>query len=96
MYEVDEETKELKLTEEQPDTGTAALQSLEAWSHFPAALLNTVGRTTHVGNPEEGDPILEKDPMTERFRGLNEDNPVAKYSEEQMFSWISKVCGDTQ
>ena len=84
-----------KMAEEQPDLGTAALASLEAWGHFQACILSTVGRCTHASNPEEGDPLLEADPYIERFRALNEDVPVAKFSEEQQFSWVSKVCGDT-
>jgi len=53
-----------------------------------------MGRSAYIGTPEEGDPILESDPQVERFRSLGEDNPVVRVSEEQAFSWISKVCGD--
>ena len=55
-----------------------------------------MGRSAYIGTPEEGDPILESDPQVERFRSLGEDNPVVRVSEEQAFSWISKVCGDQQ
>ena len=55
-----------------------------------------MGRCNYIGTPEEGDPILESDPQVERFRSLSEDNPVLRISEEVAYSWISKVCGDTQ
>lgn len=82
MYEVDEETKEIKLGEEAPDTSAAALNSTEAWCHYNPAILSTQGRCTYAVEPAEGDDIAEKDPQIDRFRALVEDTPVAKYTEE--------------
>lgn len=77
---MDEETNAIKFSEEQPDTSTDALKSLEAWCHYPPYILNA-GRCSHP-EPDIADEearneamgkIKEADPEVERFKGLNED-----------------------
>jgi len=46
MFEVDEESQEVKFTEEQPPMDTEALRSLENWSHFWPSVLKA-GRCSH-------------------------------------------------
>lgn len=82
------------------DNNTAALASLEVWTHKNPNLLKC-GRCTHkapAGLEEEAaDEYLEKakeaDPVVERFeRPLNEDAPYPGLE----VAWTSKVVGDTQ
>jgi hypothetical protein len=42
--------------------------------------------------------LNEKDPSCDKFRAINEDAPVTGLPEgtETPFSWVAKVCGDTQ
>ena len=42
--------------------------------------------------------LAEKDPISERFKGINDDAPVTGLPAglETGFSWVSKVVGDTQ
>ena len=75
MYEVDEETNEIKLTEEfaMPED----IKSLESWAHNHSNILQ-VGRCSHtapVGIPEEElDDFIakrdEEDKVEERYRDL--------------------------
>lgn len=96
MFEVDEETLEVKFTEEQPPMDTEPLKSLENWSHFWPSILKA-GRCTHSepeGMDEEEkaafmEKLAEEDKAEERFKAVNEDTPLFKEA-----SWISKVCGD--
>lgn len=99
LFEIDEETQEVKMAEEPPVLGTEEAKSLEAWAHQQPIILKN-GRTTHkppTGMPEgEQEEYLakmaEEDKVEERFRAIQEDNPIAPLE----FAWISKVCGDTQ
>ena len=98
MFEVDEESLEVKFTEEQPPMDTEPLKSLENWSHFWPSILKA-GRCTHSepeGMDEEEkaafmEKLAEEDKAEERFRAINEDTPLFKEA-----SWITKVCGDLQ
>lgn len=99
LYEIDEETNEMKLAEEFGMPGTEELRSLEAWGNLLPVILK-VGRTTHiepVGMAEEEKEeymakLGDEDKTEERFRGINEHNPMPGLET----SWISRVCGDLQ
>ena len=75
MYEIDEETNEIKLTEEfaMPED----IKSLESWAHQHGNILQ-VGRCSHtppVGIPEEEQEDFiakrdEEDKVEERYRDL--------------------------
>ncbi|MCG8378554.1 MAG: hypothetical protein MI865_03650 [Proteobacteria bacterium] len=99
MYEIDEETNEMKLAEEFAVPATEELKSLETWAHLHAIILNA-GRITHAVpdhiKEEEKDEYLEKlntdDPTVERFRALNEDAPMPGLET----AWLSKIAGDPQ
>ena len=94
---MDEESGEMKFAEEFAVPGTEELKNLENWGHMHAIILKA-GRTSHfvpstVGE-EEKDEYLEKlntaDPTVERFRGVNEDTPIAIHNT----SWLTKLAGD--
>lgn len=97
MYEVDEETNEIKLTEEfaMPED----IKSLESWAHNHSNIL-TVGRCSHtapVGIPEEElDDFIakrdEEDKVEERYRDLAQDAPITGLET----AWTVKTCGDNQ
>jgi radial spoke head protein 4A len=99
MFEVDEETNEVKLAEETPDMSTEAMKSLENWAHMQPNILK-VGRCSHMApanlNEEQVEEYMgkmaEEDKVEDRFRALMEDTPVG--SSES--AWVSKVSGDTQ
>jgi radial spoke head protein 4/6 len=99
LYELDEETQEVKMAEEPPSLSVEEAKSLESWSHQQPILLKN-GRCTHkppVGMPEgEHEDYLakmaEEDKVEERFRTVNEDNPIPPLEA----AWLSKVCGDQQ
>ena len=77
MYEIDEETNEIKLSEEFAMPSTEELKSLEAWGHTHANILK-VGRCSHTApvgvNEEELDDFIAKrdedDKVEERYRDL--------------------------
>lgn len=100
MYEVDEETNEVKMAEEFALPPTGELVSMEAWGHKHPNLLKA-GRCSHIApqgmGEEERDEYLakvgEEDKAEERFRGVNEDTPVTG---PEGIAWTSKVCGDNQ
>lgn len=77
MFEVDEESQEVKFTEEQPAMDTETLKTLENWSHFWPGILKA-GRCTHiapVGMDEEEtaaamEKLAEEDKAEERFKAL--------------------------
>lgn len=58
------------------------------------------GRVTHIAPPdldeEQSEELLsklnDKDPVVDRFRGINEDSPV----EGLETAWLSKLIGDPQ
>jgi radial spoke head protein 4A len=99
LYEIDEETNEVKPAEEFAMPGTEELKSLEIWGHKHPILLKA-GRCSHIApqgmGEEERDEYLakigEEDKVEERFRALNEDTPIPSLET----AWTSKVCGDTQ
>jgi len=99
LYEIDEETQEVKLAEEFAMPGTEELKSLEIWGHKYPILLKA-GRCTHIApagmSEEERDEYMakigEEDKAEERYRALMEDVPFKGLET----AWISKVCGDTQ
>ena len=98
LFVKDDETEEVKFSEEFTFPKTDELKSLENWSNVHQIILQA-GRTTHLppeGVDEEGLPdaiaaLEEKDPTCERFRDLAQHKP---YQGEQP-AWISKVVGDT-
>lgn len=92
MYDLDEETNEVKLAEEQPDMGTDALKSLEAWCHYKP-IIHDGGMCKKQVDPnaaeeDAGDGAEEIPP----FRILTEDQAMDKVPG----AWISRVSGDTQ
>jgi radial spoke head protein 4A len=99
IYEVDEETNEMKFAEEWAIPGTDELKSLETWTHLPACVLKA-GRISHLPPthlPEEEQEeflgkLAEEDPVIDRFRALNEDAPMPGLET----AWLSKLVGDTQ
>ena len=99
LFEIDEETNEMKYAEEFAVPGTEELKSLETWGNLHPIILKA-GRCNHVV-PEsiaedERDAYLEKlgedDKTEERFRALNEHQPMPGMET----AWISKVVGDAQ
>ena len=98
-YEIDEETQEQKLTEEQPSLAVDDLKSLESWSHLYPIVLKA-GRCTHsepVGLTDEEkeeymNKLNEEDKTEDRFKAVNEDTPVPGYES----SWLTKVNGELQ
>jgi|TARA_B110001450_G_C17623867_1_gene482332 radial spoke head protein 4/6 len=99
LYEIDEETQEIKPAEEYSLPGVDELKSLEVWAHRHPNILKA-GRCSHTAPEGIAEDALEEflakqaedDKVEERFRALNEDTPVVG-SET---AWISRVCGDTQ
>jgi len=99
IFEIDEETNEMKLAEEFAMPSTEELKSLEAWGHKQQILLKA-GRCSHMAPAGMGEEekeewmakMGEEDKQEERFRALQEDQPITGLET----SWISKVCGDTQ
>lgn len=103
LIEIDEESGREKYSEEFNIPGTEELKSLEIWGHQHQAILSH-GRVSHAIAPGAADAeeqmaaLNEKEPAIERFKGINDDVPVSGLPAglETGFSWISKVCGDTQ
>lgn len=105
LFEMDEETSEIKFAEEYQMPPVEDLRNLENWSNLLPSVLKA-GRTAHVDpegvDEEEATAIKEKleadDPQVERFRTLNEHVPVPKTGpkKEEDKSWIAKLVGDTQ
>jgi hypothetical protein len=101
LYEIDEETNEVKLSEEATIPPTSELNNLEAWSHKHPILLKA-GRCSHIaplGMDEEAKEeymakLEEEDKKEERFRALNEDTPYPSNGLE--VAWLSKIVGDSQ
>jgi radial spoke head protein 4/6 len=100
LIEVDEETGKEKFAEEfTMPTAPEEVKSLEIWGHQHPILLQA-GRVTHIAPPtmneEEKEEYLgklaETDAPVDRFRALNEDQPMPGLE----FSWLSKVAGDIQ
>ena len=99
LYEIDEETQEVKMAEEFTMPSTEELNNMENWGHQHPIILK-VGRCSHVApahmTDEEKEEYLgklgEEDKVEERFRALNEDVPIKGLET----AWINKICGDTQ
>ena len=105
MYEIPdpgegEEAKkpEMQLAEEQPDLGSSALQSLEAWSNMWAHILDD-GRTTYV-KPED----MEEEAWEAKMGEIAEEDKVDRFRSLELHTkvpgveaaWTSKIVGDTQ
>jgi len=75
VIEIDEETQEEKVPEEEPSFNTETLKSLETWGHRYQNILNA-GRCSHMAplgmTDEEKDEymakVAEEDKVEERFR----------------------------
>ena len=99
IYEIDEESQEVKMAEEAPALGVEELKNLETWGHFHPIILK-VGRCSHippVGMDDEAkeeyhEKLEAEDKVEERFKCINEDAPIPSLET----SWISRVCGDNQ
>ena len=99
LFEIDEETNEMRFAEEFVMPTTDELKSTESWSHLHPVILKA-GRTTHAepeGLDEEAkeeymNKLAEEDKTEERFRTINEDNALKGYES----AWISRVVGDQQ
>ena len=98
LFVLDEETNEVKFSEEFAFPKTDELRDIKAWSNVHQVILQA-GRTTHVApagvGEEELPGVMEeleaKDPTVERFRDIGEHTPFAG----EQPAWISKVVGDT-
>lgn len=99
LFEIDEETNEVKFSEEFVMPGSDELRSFEAWGNLHPIILKA-GRTTHIepeGLDEEAKDehmakLAEEDKTEERFRALTEHSSVPG----MQAAWTSKVCGDQQ
>ena len=99
LYEIDEETQEMKFAEEFTMPGTEELKSTEAWGNLYPIILKA-GRTTHIEPEGMADEekeeymakLADEDKAEERFRGINEHVPMPGLET----AWSSKVCGDVQ
>jgi len=97
LFEIDEDTNEMKFAEEFAMPATDELKSLETWGNLHPIILKA-GRTTHYApagmEDEEREALLEtlaeRDPTQERFRALAENTPMPGLE----FSWLSKIVGD--
>lgn len=99
LFEIDEETQEVKMADEPPSLGVEEAKSLEAWGHQQQIILKT-GRCSHmapVGMSEADQEdymtkLADEDKVEERFRAIQEDAPIQGLE----FAWTSKVSGDPQ
>jgi radial spoke head protein 4A len=99
LFEMDEETSEMKFSEEFAMPGTEELKSLEVWGNLHPIILKA-GRTTHIEPEGMADEekeefmakLADEDKSEERFRGLNEHVPMPGMET----AWSTKVCGDVQ
>lgn len=97
LFEIDEETNEMRFAEEFGMPSTDELKSTESWSHLHPVILKS-GRTTHFepeGMDEEAkeeymNKLAEEDKTEERFRTINENTPLKGYES----AWVSRVVGD--
>ena len=97
LYEIDEESSTQKFAEEWSIPSTDELKSLEIWGHAHPVILQA-GRIVHMADPKLSEEekeeyfakLIEQDPTVDRFRGLNEDAPIAGLET----AWLSKVVGD--
>lgn len=100
MYEIDEETNQVKLAEEFEVPSTADLANPESWAHRHPNLLKA-GRCSHLapeGLDEEAveaymEKQAEEDKVEERFRSI-QDEGYAPYPGLEN-AWLSKTVGDS-
>lgn len=98
QFEIDDETNQMKFSEEFTMPSTQELNSLESWSNISQSILKN-GRVAYVAPDHLDDEAkeaylsekAEADPQIERFRTLNEHTPCMKGMET---AWICKVVGD--
>ena len=101
MFAEDEETKEVKLSDEFTFPKTEELKDTEKWSNVHQQIL-FAGRVAHLEPTEFGEEGLEgaieklntDDPQVERFRPINAHTPISGIGENALPSWVSKVVGD--
>lgn len=100
LYEIDEETNKVKMSEEFALPSTDELKTLEAWGNTQASILK-VGRTSHHAPEGLEDEAKEAylaeqeasgDTPAERFRALVEHTAMPGMET----AWLSKVVGDQQ
>ena len=102
LYTFDDETNAMKFDEEFVMPETDALKNLTEWGNLHQIILKA-GRTTLL--PPDADPsdpefdpdtalaaMQEADPTVERFRDLEQHEPIAPGQP----SWISRIVGDNQ
>ena len=101
MFVEDEETKEVKLSDEFTFPKTEELKDLEKWSNRHSQIL-FAGRVSHLEPTVWGEEGLEgaieklntDDPQVERFRPINAHTPISGIGENALACWVSKVVGD--
>lgn len=98
LFEIDEETQEMKFAEEFALPAGAELLNKENWVHLNPIVLKA-GRITHLPPnvpEEEQEAEMEKlngeDPSCDRFRDIAQDAPI----EGLETSWLLKNVGDNQ
>ena len=98
LFTIDEDTNEMKFDEEFKVPDTETLRDPKSWGNLHQIILKN-GRTTHLAPdvPEEEQEaaladLEASDPTVERFRDISEHTPIV----DELPSWTSKVCGDTQ
>jgi len=97
IFEMDEESGQMKYAEEQPELNTETLKSLENWCSVDPIILK-VGRCTHqepLHIPEEErdaykEKLAEEDKTEEPLKAINEHTPVGKDP-----AWTVKTIGDS-
>lgn len=100
MYEVNEEEQaEIGPTEEYVIPDTPDLASLDAWSHYTPNILKNCRishpapippEDTEITEEEMMEAILAQDPVIERIRTIDQDEPLSGYNT----AWIHKKAGD--
>jgi len=91
------EEDQVEIAEDFTSPSSEELGSLETWVHVHPSILKT-GKLVHpeidpeAEDAEEQERIQGEDPIIDRFRALNEDNPI----EGQEKSWTVKLAGDPQ
>ena len=100
LFNIDDETQEVKFSEEFAFPKTDELRDIKNWSNVHPIILNA-GRCTHVppNVPEDDLPaameeLEAKDPTVARFGEASIGDHTLFPGEQP--SWISKVVGDTQ
>lgn len=102
LFEIDEESGEMKFAEEFTMPGTDDLKLIEKWGNLHPLILKC-GRCTHIEpegieDEEERNAAIDKmkaedEGIEENFRGIDAHKPMPGQAEEAK-PWISKICGD--